>query len=208
MIKKYYRLKGKDPLEGIYNDAFFNIADQEFVLLDSAIIFAEIINNFYHPKSVVDIGCGIGLYLRELNKLGIAIFGVDGSPAAGRNLVIDKSRFLVQDATKDFFLPQKFDCVICFEVAEHIPTNASRVLVHNITKMSNLVFFTGAPPGQGGHDHINEQSAEFWIALFNAKGYRWLEEDTKKLKKILSERGVVFWLANNLLVFKKDEKDS
>ena len=195
---------GKNSLELIYNDTFFNIADQERILLNSAIIFAETISKFYYPKSIVDIGCGIGLYLRELNKLGIEIFGVDGSPAALRNLVIDKSKFLIQDATESFSLPQKYDCAICFEVAEHIPTIKSSILVDNITKTSDLVFFAAASKGQGGHDHINEQDAEFWITMFNERGYCFLEEDTKKIKKILSDHSVIFWLADNILIFKKD----
>ncbi|MBU2575472.1 class I SAM-dependent methyltransferase [Patescibacteria group bacterium] len=193
----------KSPLEYVYNDAFFNITDQKYALGDSPKIFAEIIKTHYNPKSVVDIGCGCGLYLQELEKLGIKIFGIDGSPAASRNLVIDRSKFLLQDVTVDFFLPEQFDCVICFEVAEHISTDKSEVLVDNITRTSDLVFFATAPKGQGGHDHINEQDAQFWIDKFFVKGYHLLVADTVSIKKTLLDQGVIFWLSDNILIFKK-----
>jgi len=203
LVKKYCILIKRNPLEYVYNDAFFNISDQEYALGNSPKIFAQIIKTYYNPKSVVDIGCAGGLYLRELERLGIKIFGIDGSPAASRNLVIDKSKFLLQDATVNFSLPERFDCAICFEVAEHISTDKSDVLVDNITKTSDLVFFAGSQKGQGGHDHINEQDAQFWIDKFYAKGYYLLVEDTKNIKKILCDHKVVFWLADNILIFKK-----
>ncbi len=203
LLKKYCLFFKKNPLEFVYNDDFFNLANHEYVLQNSPKIIAEIIKTYYRPKSVVDIGCGCGLYLRELNKLGIEIFGIDGSPAALRHLAIDKNKFLLQDVTESFSLPRRYDCAICFEVAEHIPTIKSKVLVDNISKISDLVIFTAAPKGQGGHDHINEQDAQFWIDIFDKKGYSLLKEDTQKIRKILADRGAIFWLKDSIFIFKK-----
>jgi len=206
--KKYCLFSKKNCIEYIYNDNFFKIVNRKYILKDSPKIIAEVVKAYYSPKNIVDIGCGSGLYLRELNKLGIEIFGVDGSPAALRNLVIDKDKFLLQDITYNFSLPQRYDCAICFEVGEHIPTIKSDILVDNITKISDFVIFAAAQKGQGGRDHINEQGAQFWVDTFYKKGYSLLAEDTKKIRKILSDREAAFWLIENILIFKRMGRDN
>ncbi len=203
VLKKYYLWRGKNPLERIYNDTFFNIADTKYTLGTTPAIVARVIDHLYHPKSVVDIGCGCGFYLHALEKRGIDVCGIDGSSAARRNLVIHPDTFLLRDVTKVFSLPRRYDCALCFEVAEHIPTDKSEVLVDNIVSLSDTVFFTAAPKGQGGHDHINEQEPQFWVRLFEQKRYQFLEEETQEIKKMLTEQNAVFWLRENLLVFQK-----
>src|SRR3989344_7603683 len=80
-VKIYCNLTGKDPLEAIYNDAFFSTSHQDDILKDTPKILVEILNNWYRPQGVVDFGCGRGLYLKEFQKLGIEILGMDGSVA-------------------------------------------------------------------------------------------------------------------------------
>lgn len=203
LLKQYAIARQKNPLEYVYNDKFFSIERHEFVLGQTPRILAESVQEFCNPKSVIDFGCGCGIYLREMEKLGIEVFGIDGSPASARNLAIDQGKFLLQDLTQNFSLPRRFDCAICFEVAEHIPTPTSATLVSNIIAASETVIFTAAHEGQGGHDHINEQPPAFWIDLFARKGYTFLENDTAYLRQKLGERGAIFWLVENIMVFRK-----
>src|SRR3989344_6257034 len=128
---------------------------------------------------------------------------MDGSVAALRNSAIDKNKFKIQDLTQPFVLSKRYDCALCFEVAEHIPTDKSEILVRNITQASDLIIFTSAHEGQGGHDHINEQPPQFWIDIFTKNNFRFIEDDTQRLKSLLSERGALSWMAENILVFKK-----
>jgi SAM-dependent methyltransferase len=202
-LKKWCLLTGRNPLEYIYNDSFFSVARHESVLGDTPQILAETVFTFYKPKTVIDFGCGCGIYLREFEHLGAEVFGIDGSPAAQRNLAIDQKKFLLADLTQPVSVQKKYDCAISFEVAEHIPTNASETLVDNITRASNLVVFTAAHVGQGGHDHINEQDPEFWVSLFQKKGFEFLSEDTKKIRKALAGADAIFWLADNISVFRR-----
>ena len=74
--------------------------------------------------SVLDVGCGSGLVLRDLlqQRPNIEVAGVDVSPRA-----VEMSRrrlpsgtFAVLDVTAEH-LTQQFDLVICTEVLEHIP---------------------------------------------------------------------------------------
>lgn len=203
IIKKWCLLTGRNPLEYIYNDSFFSIARHEYVLEHTPKVLAETVSNFYRPKTVVDFGCGCGIYLREFELLGAEVFGIDGSPAAERNLAIPRDKFRLADLTKSIYLGERYDCAICFEVAEHIPTSASLTLVDNITRGSDLVVFSSAHKGQGGHDHINEQNPEFWTALFQKKGFKFLAEDTEKIRKTLGDAGAIFWLVDNIAVFRR-----
>ena len=194
---------GKNPLEYIYTDSFFSIARHESVLQNTPQILAAAVFHFYRPKKVVDFGCGCGIYLREFERLGAEVFGVDGSPAAQRNLAIDQKKFRLADLTKSVSLLEHYDCAICFEVAEHIPTRVSETLVDNVTRGSDLVVFSSAHKGQGGHDHINEQDPQFWVTLFQKKGFEFLAEDTKKMRKALGDAGAIFWLVDNIAVFRR-----
>lgn len=203
LIKKICQLTGKNPLEYIYNDSFFSVGRHERVLKNTPSALAAAVVRRYHPKTVVDIGCGCGIYLREFECFGIDVLGIDGSPAAERNLAIGRGKFLLADLTNPLRLPRRFDAAICFEVAEHIPTETSAVLVDNITRASDRVIFTAAHKGQGGHDHINEQDPIFWITLFGEREYSLQERDTRELRQELSAAGAIFWLVDNLLIFKK-----
>ncbi len=203
LIKQFCLLVGKNPLEYIYTDDFFSVSHHQLVLKDTPSVLAELIQSRYSPKSVVDFGCGCGMYLYELESRGIEIFGIDGSPAAKRNLIISRDQFRLADVTSDIILPKRYDIAMCLEVAEHIPTSASPTLVKNVTQYSDLVVFSSAHKGQGGHDHINEQDPRFWIDLFNQRDFEFLVEDTQKIKDELSKAKAIFWLVDNIAIFRK-----
>src|SRR5204862_6528085 len=72
------------------------------------------------PGSVVDVGCGAGVWLAEAARLGVGDYlGVDGD-APAESLRIDADRFLRHDLATPLRLERRFDLVICLEVAEHV----------------------------------------------------------------------------------------
>jgi hypothetical protein len=58
--------------------------------------------------------------------------------------------------------------------------------------------FSAAVPYQGGHQHVNEQWPDYWIDLFEQRGY--LVVDCLREKVWLNER-VDWWYRQNMLVF-------
>ena len=96
----------------------------------------------------------------------------------------------------------------CLEVAEHIENKYSKRLVENLIKLSNCVVFTAAPPGQGGHFHINEQPKEFWIGIFNEYGYYLNVQTTEKLKLEMQKGNILWWYSKNLMCFKKNAQET
>ncbi|MDP6339529.1 MAG: class I SAM-dependent methyltransferase [Candidatus Marinimicrobia bacterium] len=187
-------------MEKVYDKYFFDHANQ---LKDNTVSeVASIINLFFDFQTVFDIGCGMGLYINELFKNGKTVTGCDFSKDA---IQMASKDFLIfyADVTKPIILNQRFDLVICFEVAEHIHTKYSNQLVINCTKYSNKVLFTAAPTGQGGVGHINEQPYDFWINLFKKQNFNYDQSLSVNIRKKLQEERVVDWLSNNFMVFEK-----
>jgi len=58
--------------------------------------------------------------------------------------------------------------------------------------------FSAAPPGQGGHDHVNERSYDYWRALFRQRGY--LAADYLR-PRILADAAIDPWYRYNTLLY-------
>jgi len=124
-------------------------------------------------RSVVDVGCGTGAWLevwaRTLGKTDVV--GIDGSYVEEDQLLIPKHLFQARDVTERFELPRTFDLAMSLEVAEHLDPSTSEQFVDNLVRLSSRVFFSAAPPGQGGRNHVNERPYDYWKALFERRGY-------------------------------------
>ena len=124
------------------------------------------------PRSVLDVGCGAGAWLREyLNRDVADCLGIDGDYVKPESLLIPEHNFRRGDVSKEFALGRRFDLAQCLEVGEHLPEKTSKTLVSNLVTHSDRVLFSAAVPGQAGENHINEQSYEFWRQLFAEHGY-------------------------------------
>jgi SAM-dependent methyltransferase len=157
----------------------------------------------YEPKSVIDIGCGLGAWLQNFQEKGVKhIFGIDGSWINREDLYIDSQYFLEADLRKDFALDNKFDLLLCLEVAEHLEEKYAENLISNLTKMSDMVVFSAAIPGQGGQNHFNEQPPQYWLGVFDKFGF-YLYEDFRD--KFWNELEIDWWYKQNILVFKRNE---
>lgn len=183
-------------------ESFFE--DTREAKLHSVQTASHLIMEHFQPKTVVDIGCGEGLFINELHQRGVQVLGCDISDAA---LKLSSKDFIIfqADATKPVRFNRKFDLCICIEIAEHIPNKASATLVQSVTQASDTVFFTAAPPWQGGVGHINEQPREFWVDLFKAQGFTLDKALTQTLQQEMETAKVVYWLSRNLMIFRKTQ---
>jgi SAM-dependent methyltransferase len=124
------------------------------------------------PKSVIDIGCGPGIYLLPFKAAGAKVHGIDACSIGGECL--DKGEFERWDlrfpyAPKD---GKKYDLAICMEVAEHLERHWAERLIYTVTDCADMVLWSAAVPGQGGSYHVNEQPVEFWMEMFKReKGF-------------------------------------
>ena len=189
----------------IYDQKFFN---NTFKFENSsAKAFVAILIKHFAPKSVVDIGCGIGIYLTEFKTNNIEVIGFDGSPAAiSGSLMGDKIK--LHDLCQQLKLNRQFDLCLCLEVAEHLEKNCAPTLIQTLTSLSSTIIFTAATPGQGplSLGHINEQPPEYWQKLFKQKNFILNKKLTEKIRRKMIDEKVVWWLTKNLMIFEKHEK--
>jgi SAM-dependent methyltransferase len=154
-----------------YDDTFFDTADQ------TAAVSAEgLIKRFVAElpvKSVLDVGCGRGVWLSRWLQHGASdVIGVDGPYVDTNRLHIPRPSFLARDVSEPFALDRQFELVQSLEVAEHLPEAKAETFVDNLVRHGHMILFSAAIPGQGGEHHVNEQPWEYWRAKFAARGYQ------------------------------------
>src|SRR5215212_9660994 len=126
--------------------------------INSARELVPLIVEFIRPKSLADVGCGTGIWLSEWERYGISDYiGIDGEYIAEEQLSIPKEKFLKINLDEAFSLPRKFEMLMCLEVAEHIQPSSAKTFIESICKLSDVILFSAAIPGQGGMNHQNEQ---------------------------------------------------
>jgi SAM-dependent methyltransferase len=152
-----------------YNTKFFDAQSSGSVRSAQKVVPTVI--RLLEPRSVLDVGCGRGGWLRVAADNGInEIFGVDGAWAEKAGLLIDRDRFLTHDLGTPFDLGRKFDLAMTLEVAEHITAASADTFVDNLCRHSETILFSAAVPGQGGVLHVNEQPLGYWVGKFARHG--------------------------------------
>ena len=148
-------------------------------------------------RSVLDVGCGRGEWLRAALNCGIEdVVGVDGVAIPAAELQFPLENFLVRDLSQPLDLGREFDLVMCLEVAEHLTDGNARQLINNLTRHANAVLFSAACPGQAGQHHVNCQWPAYWQALFNQQGYvcrdwpRWAIWNDHRIRALVSPEHV------------------
>jgi len=154
-------------------------------------------------KSLLDVGAGTGNWLLAAQMAGIEeVRGVDGVMAPGEILCVEPELIHKTDLLLPLNLGRKFDAVLCLEVAEHLPMEASSVLILSLCRHSDLIFFSAAAPGQRGERHINCRPPVFWQGLFNFEGF--VCEDT--LRPLFWDvKDIEPWYRQNTFVARRDE---
>jgi SAM-dependent methyltransferase len=122
--------------------------------------------------SVLDVGCGQGVWLHAWQEAGATrVVGLDGAYVDQERLLVPRSSFVVADLSQPFDLGERFDLVQSLEVAEHLRPSVSTSFIDSLTRHGDVVLFSAAVPGQGGEYHVNERPLEFWRDLFRQRGY-------------------------------------
>lgn len=180
-----------------YSESFYRYI--EAGSLRSARVVVPLVLRELSPSSVLDVGCGAGAWLAEYRNHGITDYmGVDGSYVWGNSLLISQEHFQSVDVTQPFDLGRRFDIVQCLEVGEHLPETSSDALIGNLTRHGDEVLFSAATPGQGGENHVNEQTHEYWRLLFAKHGYKPFDLFRPMIKGAVE---VESWYRYNIVLF-------
>ena len=184
-----------------YSDAFFDGIDEGSSR--SAEVIVPLVCELVRPRSVVDVGCGRGVWLRAFSQNGVeSILGLDGDYVSSEKLAIPDECFRAQNLAHRIRLDRRFDLAVNLEVAEHLPESRAAGLVEELTHLASIVLFSAAIPGQTGTDHINEQWPWYWQALFSERGFRLLDPIRPRIRH---DKRVKWWYRQNLLIYASDE---
>jgi SAM-dependent methyltransferase len=153
-------------------------------------------------RSVVDFGCGQGAWLSVWAATGALVTGVDGPYVDRHHLLIDADDFHAADLAAPLDLRRRFDLVQSLEVAEHLPPAKAEQFVDTLTKHGACVLFSAAVPGQGGENHVNEQPAEYWRAIFRERGYPAVDYVRRLIR---GDRAIAQWYRYNIMLYVKDD---
>src|SRR5262245_35919916 len=151
------------------------------------------------PSSVIDVGCGQGVWLSAFKSRGVSdVFGVDGDWVDTRSLEIPRASFASADLSKPLNLDRCFDLVLSLEVAEHLPAASAATFVQSLVGLGQVILFSAAIPFQGGVAHVNEQWPDYWADLFER--HRYVAVDYVR-PLVWNNPDVVWWYAQNAMIF-------
>ncbi len=166
LILKNLGTKMQNKLDEMYNDDFYE--RQVSGSYQSAKIYLGHLNTFLTIKSVADIGCGRGPWLKASKELGaLTLIGFDGGWNSHANMIENTVTFRSCDLNHlETNETEKLDLAISLEVAEHLEPSSALSFVKSLTYLSDVVLFGAAYKGQGGTNHINEQPPSYWASIF------------------------------------------
>lgn len=182
-----------------YKDNFYALHLQNSI--NSAREVVPLFLAYYRPKSVLDIGCGLGTWLKIFEEHNCDVFGIDSGEVQVRDLLIDSAKFREIDLNEKFNLGKKYDLVVSLEVAEHILPENAKGFIESICFHGDIVLFSAAIPGQEGTLHYNEQYIDLWIELFSQNGF--LCADFLR-HLIWNNDKISWWYRQNILIFIKE----
>lgn len=203
-----YAVAPVDDLDKIYNRTFFSeYGTASGAYADACEFIGKELVRRFSPESVVDWGCGTGLHAAAIAACGVQVVGVDGV-CADSDLRADDIDLRIADLTEpiaESFVTRPYDLSLCIDVMEHLFERDAAQAMANISHGAKLVVMSCAPPGQGGHHHVNEQPRRYWIKHMAEIGWTYSRRETGAMERYFMDHRehVPFsWMYHNLCVYR------
>ena len=182
----------------VYGESFF--ASLLEGSSSSAKVIVPLVSSYLQPSSVLDVGCGSGVWLEQFHKSGVNDYlGVDGYAVAANSLAIPPAHFREIDLDMSLDLGRRFDLVMSLEVAR-APPRRERWHLRGIAlcRHGDAVLFSAAIPGQGGAGHCNEQWQTYWKSRFERCGF----EVFDLIRPLVwTDERVEWWYRQNMVLY-------
>jgi len=163
-------------------------------------IIAKLLTGLINPESAVEVGCGIGQMVLAMKNAGVhRVIGIDGPWVPLNGLLFPEENFISLDFTDiSYSITKRFDLVICFEVAEHLPRQNAKMFINFLASLGPIVAFSAAIPNQGGVNHVNEQWPSYWADLFAGEGF--VAVDCLR-QRFIADNRIATCYSQNLILF-------
>ena len=181
-----------------YGHNFYKDRHQKTVYSVNAIL-AIVVDALPEIHSAVDFGCGVGTWLSVLREMGVIdIQGFDGHWVEASLLEIPNENFRHVDLEGVINVSRRYDLAISLEVAEHLRPEIAKAFVGSLVSAADFILFSAAIPFQGGKSHVNEQWLDYWVRLFDEKGYVGLDFIRRA---IWDDENIPVWYRQNAVMF-------
>ena len=187
----------------VYGADYFKMVDE--TTGKSAKIMARSLVDQLRPWTAVDLGCGTGNLMAELNALGVATRGVEYAEAAlaycrERGLHVEKADFTADGAFDSTV--GEFDLAISTEVVIQLAPDVARNYIEYLCRHSDTVLFS-SPPCARDRLPKSPQTSEYWIGVFEENGFELDRELSRDLQKRWQEEGTAPWFHRDPMIFRR-----
>lgn len=144
------------------------------------------VKNKYDITSMIDVGCGPGGMIEIARDRGVSVMGVDGDFTLTETWNSKNIDVVLHDFTQGApKIPKDFDHVDLVWSVEFLEHVYEEYLpnIFDVFKRADYVVATAAPPGSGGHHHVNERPLDYWIEQFADNGFVYDEEESNYIKE-------------------------
>ena len=169
----------------------------------SAAVVVPMVSAWLHPRSVIDIGCGLGMWLSAWRAEGCEVLGVDGPWVDRERLAIPPQCFISHDLARPYVPNRRYDLAMSVEAAEHLPPEAAAPLVEALTSAADVVLFSASAPNQEGRGHVNCQWPDYWADLFAARDFLVIDA----LRPLIWEDARIdWWYRQNIMIYARKQE--
>ena len=190
-------------LREIYDEEFYKAqAENSYKSAQQVLPY---VRSLLKPKSVLDVGCGVGTWLKVWSELGAEIQGIDSNQIPEKSLYVPRSRIQICDLSSISMsavnkTTDRFDLVETLEVAEHLEEHVADGFVDFLCSKADAVLFSAAIPHQGGTHHVNLQPIDYWNKKFQSRGYDCFDIIREKYWE---DNNIDVWYRQNMVLFAK-----
>ena len=165
--------------------------------------YCEVLDDLFHPKSFLDLGCAQG-YTLDYFAHRIPSIGVEGTEVA---LQLTTRDILKYDLRDPLYVGRTFDLVNCTEVMEHLEPEFEATLLDSIIRHAdNWIIFTAASVwdkarGTPRQSHWNVKPYEYWVGMFETRKLTIRIDLRDKMRTMLQSKKHVYpWWGRDLIV--------
>ena len=122
------------------------------------------------PRSVMDVGCAIGLLVECLRERGVDARGIDVSDYAISQLPTELADYCSIGSALEP-LPGRYDLITCIEIVEHLSAEDGERAMDVLCSHTDDILFSSSPLDEVEPTHVNVQSTDYWAAAFARRGF-------------------------------------